>query len=276
MEETIRLRELKEFLRSRRSKLKPEKIGLPFDGRRRSPGIRREELAWLAGISVSWYTWLEQGRPVRVSSAALARIARALRLSPSDEAYFFSLAAEQKRKPVESGSPSAVGDDLQAALHAMDTVPVFVSTQMMDVVAYNDLANNIFDLDEQSGPYASNHLWRLFMDPTRRALYGESWEGVSLRTVGALRLCYAMLEGQPRFQDMLGDLLRCSQEFASMWSAGHTSPLDAESTTLHHRLHGHFKVVGLRFAALPGSEFVMSLFAPADSNACALFQRFGR
>src|SRR5260370_1227834 len=107
-----RLRELGDFLRAQRSRLDPAEFGLPVGSRRRTPGLRREEVAQLCGMSATWYCWIEQARPISVSPQALARLAQTLRLSPAERAYLFDLAGKRDPQAPDSGG----GDDLPASL----------------------------------------------------------------------------------------------------------------------------------------------------------------
>ena len=273
MDEAARLRELKMFLRSRRAVLRPEDVGLTPNGRRRAVGLRREELAWLAGVSVSWYTWLEQGRSIRFSAPALRRIARALRLSPHDEAYFLALSGIADAKPAASVT---VGEHVQAALDAVKTAPALIWDKVLDVVAYNRLADEVFEFEAFDGPFALSQWWRVFRDPVRRALYGDDWEEVARRTAGVVRSQYAALVGIPRFKSIFDDLMANSPDFARLWQAGHTAPLDQVPVRFRHRRHGEFQIEVVRFRLLPEAEAVLSILVPADARACALFDRLAR
>src|SRR5215467_4133869 len=155
--------ELREFLQARRAALKPENLGFQGIGRRRAPGLRREEVASIAGVGLTWYTWLEQGRDIRVSEDMLQRLALALNLSPHDTAYLFSLAG--RRPPEVRALSIKIDSSIQLALDGFKAGPGFVLNARMDTVAFNRLAEAIYRFDNFDGPLARNNVWRLFMDP---------------------------------------------------------------------------------------------------------------
>ncbi|WJV38575.1 helix-turn-helix domain-containing protein [Raoultella terrigena] len=138
-----RLREFGNFLRSRRARLSPDQVGLPDGFRRRTPGLRREEVAQLGDIGSTWYTWLEQGRDVRPSVEVLEAIARALQLDPAEKHYLFTLAAisspDEKPKPDEN-----VPDSLTRMLKAMVGQPAYVLGRRWDILVWNDDAVRVF------------------------------------------------------------------------------------------------------------------------------------
>ncbi len=138
-----RLRELAQFLRTRRARMTPEQAGLPTEGRRRTPGLRRSEVALLAGISVDWYTWLEQGRNIQVSSQVLESIARALQLDADEKKHLFLLALQQY--PAVSGEAAAeITPALQRFLDLQGTSPAYVTDQRLNIVGWNRIASIIY------------------------------------------------------------------------------------------------------------------------------------
>src|SRR5271166_4946470 len=155
--------ELAKFLRARRAALQPEMFGFSSGKRRRTPGLRREEVASLALVGVTWYTWLEQGRDIRVSAGVLDRTAKALRLSPSDTTYLFVLAGYVR--PETDASTSQVDARLQQIIDGFTAGPAMISNGRFDCVAFNHLADIIYQWDAYKGPFARNFLWRSFMDP---------------------------------------------------------------------------------------------------------------
>jgi transcriptional regulator with XRE-family HTH domain len=267
-----RREELSAFLRARRAAVNPATVGIKVGNRRRAPGLRREEVAAAADVGVTWYTWLEQGREIRVSHEALGRIAQALRLSQSDTAYFFTLAAEE-----DSGLKRPEPDErLRLAVDSIDRCPAWAVDPVFNVIAYNRIANRIYRFDEVTGPFAANHLWRLFADPRRIRLYGEAWGLVATSGVGILRANYAARAGDPAFESLLS-ALREFPEFVQRWEAQYTA---ATSQLLGVELHnedlGRVSVHSLRllFPELPG--FVLFVIPPADEATAAVFERLVR
>src|SRR5258707_13973429 len=142
-QQSQRLQELGDFLRSRRARLAPEDIGLPRGSRRRAPGLRRAEVAQLSGVSVDWYTWLEQGRPISVSTQVLESLVQALHLHAQEREHLFLL-AHQQPPPERAMEPETVSPTLQRFLDHQGLSPAFVLGRRWDVVAWNEAARVVF------------------------------------------------------------------------------------------------------------------------------------
>lgn len=150
MSETNRLQALSAFLKTQRSKLSPESVGLPASGRRRTPGLRREEVAQLAGVSTTWYTWLEQGRSIQVSHSVLDSIASALRLTADERKYLFSLAVEHYSDlPVPEPETLRLHPSLQKILQELRYCPTIISDRRCFIVGWNEGAAQVFMNFEQ-------------------------------------------------------------------------------------------------------------------------------
>src|SRR5215471_9979517 len=164
-----RREELADFLRHRREALKPEDLGLPNGGRRRTPGLRREEDAQLAGVGPTSYTWLEQGRDVRASLDVFEALSSALRLTPAERTHLILLGrgeeAPQRKPPAERATPS-----VKRLVAALGPNPAYVIGQRWDYLAWNKAACVIFGDFGGIPKAARNHLWQMFMDPARREL----------------------------------------------------------------------------------------------------------
>ncbi|HUC18347.1 MAG TPA: helix-turn-helix transcriptional regulator [Acetobacteraceae bacterium] len=209
----MRREELASFLRAQREKLTPETLGLPVGGRRRTPGLRREELAQLCGLSVTWYTWIEQGREVSVSPAALARLAAALRLDRAGRAYLFTLAGKHDPDEGEAGSdepPSSLLACLQA-IHA----PAYVLDRCWEARAWNAEAERLFAgwLD-QGGE--RNLLRFIFLAPAARALIPD-WEARARRVAAEFRAASSAHLEDPALLRLVAGLRQQSHTFARFW-----------------------------------------------------------
>lgn len=214
--------ELKTFLRSRRAALAPEAVGLPRGGRRLTPGLRREEVAALAEVGVTWYTWLEQGRTINVSATALARIARALRLGATDEAYLFSLAGLAHAEPAQGRVELA--PTVQGVLDLYQA-PAFVLDPVFDVLASNAQAERLYRFDACRGRFGANHLWNAFMNPARRRLYEPCLESGLLNLLGIFRVNQAAHADDPRFDALIDALMEASADFPELWRRQHIAAL---------------------------------------------------
>ncbi len=264
--------ELKAFLRARRAALSPEAAGLPRGTRRLTPGLRREEVATLADVGLTWYTWLEQGREINVSAAALTRIAHALALSPTDEAYLFALAGLPRPElptPPKLELPSPV-----QGLLDLYQGPAFVLDPVFDVLAWNAFANYLFGFDTVSGPFARNHVWNAFMNPVRRQLYPDFTRS-ALNLLGIFRMSQAAHPDDPRFEPLISALSAASPEFDALWRQQQTAALSALNLPLFHSEMGDFCVYSTRLPIRDGyaDGATAFFFVPANAETQASFAR---
>ncbi|MCX5194776.1 helix-turn-helix transcriptional regulator [Streptomyces sp. NBC_00249] len=211
--------ELGEFLRTRRARLRPEDVGLPDYGRhRRVPGLRREELAQLAGVSVAYYTRLEQGHGQNVSAEVLDAIARALRLDDTESAHLARLASPRTRRRGGTRRPEQVRPQLRTLLEAMGDVPAYLVGRRQDVIGWNPLAAAVFG-DFGALPPAERNLVRLvFLDPATAELYAE-WECRACEVVSNLRLYAGRHPDDEQLSALVGELSVKSEEFRRLWAA---------------------------------------------------------
>src|SRR6266852_1701738 len=166
--ELDRHHELAAFLRSRRARLLPEQVGFPRGPRRRTPGLRRAEVALLAGVSPEWYTWLEQGRDIHVSGQVLESLASVLQLDANERAHLFLLALRQP-PPVETVSLPTISPTLQQFLDQLGTIPACVVDARLNVVAWNAAFRVVFGDYATLSEQERNLIWRLFTSPLRQA-----------------------------------------------------------------------------------------------------------
>ncbi len=190
-----RREELADFLRKRRESIRPEDVGLPSGGRRRTPGLRREEVATLAGVGTTWYTWLEQGRDVRASFEVLEAIARALRLTPAERAHLMLLGRGEEAPPCKPPA-ERVTPSLRRLVENLGANPALVLGRRWDYLSWNRAACALFGDIESLPKAARNHLWLMFMDPARRELVTD-WEQASRLAVARFRADSAHPSGRP-------------------------------------------------------------------------------
>lgn len=255
---TSRPNELKKFLRARRAEL-PIDAAPNVSGRRRIPGLRREEVAALAGVSVTWYTWLEQGRDIHCSIDLLNRLARALRLSETDIDYLFRLAgypAPMNRESTEMDSR------VQFVLDAF-AGPAFILNPRLDVIAFNALGDLVFDFLGHSGEFGTNHLWRGFMDPARKALYAD-WPRLMANAVAFLRGSYATRIGDQEFERLITTLVSSSPDFDRMWEQHRTFPLSSVEVSLRHLRLGPLEFISSRFGLPTLNDHIAFFLACAN------------
>ncbi len=215
MDSEERRAELANFLRTRRARLSPAQVGLPGGRRRRTPGLRREEVAQLADVSVEWYTRLEQGRDIHVSRRTLEHIADALALNVDERIYLFHLVGPEPAE-AEWVSEEAVRPSLQRYLDALGRNPAYVIGKRWDRLAWNAAACAVFDDFAVLPLRERNVIWALFTNPTRRRLY-VNWEQVAQDTLARFRVSYGQYAGDPLFTELVEDLQRASPEFRRWW-----------------------------------------------------------
>jgi transcriptional regulator with XRE-family HTH domain len=202
------------FLKSRRARVTPESVGLPGGSRRRVPGLRREELAQLAGISVEYYQRLEQGRSQRPSPEVLNALARALSLDEVERAHLETLADPHRDEP--GHAEAAVRPELERLLALMDRVPAMVINDRFDVLATNALAARLF-ADVLAGD--RNLARHLFLDPAARDFY-VTWQEVAAATAAQLRLVSGRHPRDRELARLIEDLSHGSEEFRALWAGG--------------------------------------------------------
>jgi transcriptional regulator with XRE-family HTH domain len=209
-----RRQELAAFVRSRRERLRPEQVGLPRSRRRRTPGLRREEVAQLAGVGVTWYTWLEQGRDINPSSDVLEAIARTLRFDAHERSHLFTLAGVAVAPAVDECSmlfPTA-----RAILDSLEPNPAVFMNARWDILGYNRVHASFFsDLDGVASE-DRNCIWLAFTDPEWRRVIVD-WDEAAARMVAEYRAAMAEHLDDPAWRALVERLIDASPEFAARW-----------------------------------------------------------
>jgi transcriptional regulator with XRE-family HTH domain len=211
-----RRRELADFLRTRRAALNPEDVGLPRGSRRRTPGLRREEVSQIAGVGTTWYTWLEQARDVRASTEVLDALAGALRLSEAEHRYLLRLGRGEQ----DDAAP-ALGEQVSATtarlIANLGPNPAYVLGARWDFLAYNAATVAVFGDPEEQDPGRRNHVWITFNDRGRRAMMPD-WERTARLVVARFRAAASRHIGDPAFDRLIAELQESSPEFRRLWS----------------------------------------------------------
>jgi transcriptional regulator with XRE-family HTH domain len=249
--------ELSEFLRTRRARLKPEDVGLPEFGRhRRVPGLRREELAQLAGVSVAYYTRLEQGNGRNVSAEVLDSIARALRLSDAEHAHLTHLAKPKQHKKKPSARPQQVRSSLRQLLDVMDGVPAYIAGRRSEILVWNRMAAALFGDWGELPPAERNWARLIFLRPEYHDLFVD-WEQKAIDIVCALRMDAGCYPDDPKLSALVGELSVKSGEFRRLWATHDVKEKNHGIKRLHHPLVG-------------GLSLNYESFRPADESDQAL------
>ena len=261
--------ELSAFLRSRRARLTPADVGLPDDGsRRRTPGLRREELAVLAGVGVSWYTWLEQGRDINASPQVLDAIAHALQLDPAERATLYALAREELPLPDPADEPEP-HDELIALVEAMHPHPAYLLGPLTQVLAINRAGEAVLGGFDHLPPEHRSMLYRWFVDtpPGRRP---STWESTGRGIVARFRAEHARHAGEPEYEELIAMLRSRSAEFADWWDAHDVADRQRGTKTIEHPELGTLRFRHAQTIPTGAPDLRLTVYAPADEATRAI------
>lgn len=266
VEDRLRRGELGAFLRNRRARITPEQVGLPLAGRRRTPGLRREEVAQLAGVGVTWYTWLEQGRDIRASEQVLAAIARSLRLDPHERAHLFTLAGAAEPPPERACT--AVPPALHSMMAKLDPYPVMIRDARCDLLGYNrGYAWLMGDVDAiPSGD--RNVLVQCLLNPGWRARTLD-WEANARQVVAGFRAAMAEHVAEPSWESLVARLLAESPAFARLWNRHDVTGEPVRTKSFEHPDAGRLNFTVAHLSGGQRAEITVSTYTPADEQTAA-------
>ncbi|MEV0275047.1 helix-turn-helix transcriptional regulator [Streptomyces sp. NPDC050610] len=253
-------REVGDFLRSRRERVTPQQVGLPSTGRRRTPGLRREEVAVLAGVGVTWYTWLEQGRPINVSTHVLQAVARALQLDDTERRHLRRLAGSSTPEAEPSECDPRLSAAFQPVLDKLDPFPACLQTSLFDVVAYNRAYRFLFTDMDLIPPGERNCAVQFFTDPDWRSRYVDV-DLVAARMVARLRADI----GTPAAAGIVDDLRERSKEFARLWARHDVLPQQYETKRLDSPLVGQLQL-NFVSTSVSATGHRMTVMTPTDES----------
>ena len=258
--------ELAAFLRARRERLRPAHVGLPdgsASGRRRTPGLRREEVAQLSGVGVTWYTWLEQGRAITASDQVVDALARALVLTPGEHRHLRQLAGlttPDRESPADSVLPR-----LQRLVDAVTPNLAFVYDIHLDYLVWNAAYVRVRYDPGQLPTGRRNLLWMMFTDERNRSCM-ERWEPAARAMLSEFRAMAGQRPGDPRFAELVTALAEASPDFAAWWAEYPVSDFEPVTIKVDHPRAGPIalELFELRLAEHP--DLLMCLQAPATSD----------
>jgi transcriptional regulator with XRE-family HTH domain len=248
------------YLKDRRAKLDPAALGFPA-GRRRTPGLRREEVAQRANISPTWYTWLEQGRGGAPSADVLDRIARALMLTDVEREHIFLLGLGRPPE-VRYQKSEGVTPRLQHVLDALQPCPALIRTATWDIVAWNRAATVMLTDYGALPPEQRNVLRFIFLDPRVRAAQ-QNWEGVARFVVGAFRVDAARAGAAEAVKPLVDELCRLSPEFKAMWNDNDVRTHGEAVKHMRHPIIGPIAFEYSAFAVDGRPDLAMVVYNPA-------------
>jgi transcriptional regulator with XRE-family HTH domain len=260
--------ELGEFLRARRARIKPEEVGLPRGGRRRVPGLRRDELARLSGVSVEYYTRLEQGRSPNVSDAVLEAIASTLSLNETELEHLRTLVRPTRRaRPSPRGAKCPkVRDSVRAMLDQIDRMPAFVLGPRLDVIAWNRLADVMYDFSGEDG--IPNMPRRVFLDPLSHQNYPD-WQCAADDTVAVLRWIAARDPGDTKLAALVGELSMHSQAFRELWARHEVKEKSFGRKAVSHPLVGRMDFTFESFPLAGEKDMMLVVYVPKPGSDSA-------
>jgi transcriptional regulator with XRE-family HTH domain len=266
--QTLQRAQLSEFLRSCRARREPASMGLTPAARRRSKGLRREDVAALAGLSATWYTWLEQGRNVHPSEQILERLSAALGLSAAERDYLFMLA--QRRLPPLAAS---LGEPLRPAVQRMLDIinlPALVHTRRWDVVAWNPVWSRCFP-DFGARPTGSRNLLRILLTESDFQRNPGEQEEIARRILPTVRLDYSQAGDDPAFNALLAQLSAECPVFDRLWHSPEISHFQEGVYTLTYPGVGPIAFEHTAYTVASDPNLRLLMFSPADPNSAQRF-----
>jgi transcriptional regulator with XRE-family HTH domain len=258
-------KELAEFLRGRRETIRPDQVGLPVGRGRRTPGLRREEVAMLAGVSLTWYTWLEQGRRINASRDVLLAIGRALRLDDAGQEHLLSLA---EPGTVGVDVPTTAPTALERLIEALMPAPAYVLGPHWEFLAWNDAQERLYPRIADLEPPRRNLLWVLFADPATRELIVD-WDIHARQALAEFRSATSTVRHDPAMTELVGLLRDESADFDRWWPEHDVSGFETRLRRFHHPMAGDLTFEYQQLAPLewPGLRIVAQLPVPGDDSA---------
>jgi transcriptional regulator with XRE-family HTH domain len=255
--------ELGDFLRTRRERLDPSAVGFPAGTNRRTPGLRREEVAVLAGVGASWLTRLEQGRANRVSAEVLNGLAAALRMSSTERAHLFSLAGVHFRATVDPGSAAA--DTHRRLVEGLNPSPAYILDHHWNLTAWNQSEQDLFPLlgDDDVGEHPN--LLRLFLEREELRRYIDDWPLEIERLTSQFRAHIAD-HPSPELDELADELRRHHPEFDSSWVRHNVAPLASHIRVINHPEEGQLRFEQHRLGLPDHPGWLLVLFLHADDR----------
>jgi len=266
--------ELGAFLRARRESLDPSRLGLSRVGRRRTPGLRREEVAAMADIGITWYTKLEQGRPIKVSPKVLNAVASALQCTPTETEHLFTLAGMQRPTALAGTSTcEAVSATLQRMLDQLDPIPALVQNARFDIVAHNAAYCRLLGVDVPSlAPEERNCIYLALTHPGwRRAVV--DWESMICHMVALYRAAMAEHVQDPLWEAQLARYMAASERFRDLWQRYQVRGIQNHVKRFTHPETGAFNLTQTNFWTAPRNGARLLAYVPADEEAEAALRK---
>ncbi|CAH2715300.1 hypothetical protein BACCIP111895_02484 [Neobacillus rhizosphaerae] len=267
MNNHTRLAALSDFLKSKRSKIQPESVGLPTGIRRRTPGLRREEVAQLAGVSTTWYTWLEQGRDIKVSSVVLDCIATALQLTNDERKYLYDLALDTHViSTMKSVEQPKISPSLEKILKELKYCPTVVTDRYCQIIGWNQAATHVF-LDFEQVPVEERNLIRLVFERKELRSLAVNWEHFVKGFLAIFRVYYGQYVGEDWYKQFIEEMSEHHQEFQTLWLDSQVSTAPDVQIELRHA-KARKMLFNLTSLQLQGdNDLRLSIYTPIEGSA---------
>ncbi|WP_445491355.1 helix-turn-helix transcriptional regulator [Niallia sp. 03133] len=260
-----RRKELGDFLKTRRARLSPKEFGLPIGPRRKIKGLRREELSQIAGIGITWYTWLEQGRDIKVSPDVLEAISRVFRLSEEEKEHLFLLANQpllpKMGKPLVENVTNAVNN----LLNELEFCPTYVTDEKLNIVNWNEAASRVFGDFHLMNDRDRNAVYRCFTSKEYKALF-LNWEDHAQRLIAQFRLAYARFVGDEWFKEIIQELTEKSPEFREWWSKHEVLGNPFGKKTIIHPIVGELILNHITLQVYDSPELKLTIYQPSQEK----------
>jgi transcriptional regulator with XRE-family HTH domain len=266
MNPETRLQALSEFLKAKRSKLNPQMVGLPPGTRRRTPGLRREEVAQLAGVSTTWYTWLEQGREIKVSTSVLDAISDALQLNKDEKKYLYALALEEGVGPVSSSlEETMISPSLKRILQELQYCPTIITDRRLFIVGWNLAAANVF-LDFDQIPIEDRNLIQLLFSRKEFRSLAVNWEHFVKGFLAIFRTYYGQYVADKWYKQFIEDLEQAYPDFRLLWHEGELNSAPEMQIEFRHAKAGKmiFNLTSLQVQG--NNDLRCSVYTPAEDT----------
>ncbi|RJG25613.1 helix-turn-helix transcriptional regulator [Paenibacillus thiaminolyticus] len=267
MNSPTRLQMLSEFLRAKRAQILPQSVGLPAGTRRRTPGLRREEVAQLAGVSTTWYTWLEQGRDIQVSASVLDSIAEALKLTVDERKYLYALALEGGAGPaVREEEEPQISPALQRILQELRHCPTIVSDRRCHIVGWNEAASHVF-LDFTVIPPEERNMIRLLFTRKEFQSLAVNWEHFVKGFLSIFRAYYGQYVEDEWYDRFLEEMKEVHPDFQRLWNQSQVSTAPEVVIEFRHARAGKmlFHLTSLQVQG--DADLRCSIYTPAPESS---------
>ncbi|WP_274654732.1 helix-turn-helix transcriptional regulator [Paenibacillus humicola] len=269
MPDTHRLEALGAFLRSKRASIKPQSVGLPAGARRRTPGLRREEIAQLAGVSATWYTWLEQGRDINVSAQVLDAIAGALRLTKDERDYMAALALGNGQgigaDPAAAEDGPEIAPSLRRVLRELRSCPTILSDRRCHIVGWNRAAAHVF-VDFDRIPFAERNLIRLLFTRKELRSLAVNWEHFVEGFLAIFRTYYGQYVGDEWYDRFIREMSGLHPEFQTLWQRSRVSRAPEVTVEFRHSRAGKMLFELTSFQVHGSTDLRCSVYSPVEGS----------